>query len=114
MALIGKDLEGLISEKGDGHRLDHLEGRLTFFPGDVKLILSRSVFPVDGEKESNVDAADDGSVGIERTRTLPTRGALRRFFQRCDFLMIFRGKLQRPLPRGRILQSASVSNKECG
>ncbi len=80
MALVGQDLEGSVSKKGDGHRLNDIEGRLTFLPGDVKLILSRLVFPVDGKKERNLNAADDGAMRIERTCTVPTGGVLRRFF----------------------------------
>lgn len=109
MALIGEDLEWLISEKGDGHRLDHLKGRLSLFSGNMKLILTGRIFPIDREKKSDIDPADDGAMAIGRRRAVPTGGALGRFFQRCDFLVIFRGELERPLPRRRILQKSSKS-----
>lgn len=111
MALIGEDLEWLISEKGDGHRLDHLEGRLPLFSGNMKLILTGRIFPIDREKKSDIDPADDGAMAIGRTRAVPTGGALGRFFQRCDFLVIFRGEVKCPLSCRRILQKSSKS--EC-
>ena len=109
MSLIGEDLEWLISEKGDGHRLDHLEGRLPLFSGNMKLILTGRIFPIDREKKSDIDPADDGAMAIGRRRAVPTGGALGRFFQRCDFLVIFRGEVKCPLPRRRILQKSSKS-----
>lgn len=112
MALIGEDLEWLISEKGDGHRLDHLEGRLPLFSGNMKLILTGRIFPIDREKKSDIDPADDGAMAIGRRRAVPTGGALGRFFQRCDFLVIFRGEVKCPLPRRRILQSSPKAGVE--
>jgi len=80
MALVGKDLVRLISKKRDRHRLNHLQSRLSFLARNVELILTGRIFPIDRKKESDLDAADDGAMGIEWTRAIPARAGLRRFF----------------------------------